>query len=64
MAGGPVDVYVSERHVAVGAATFFRRAIASTGVVPVEVTTAGTGGYVAAPAAVLPGVLHEMGKAI
>jgi transposase, IS6 family len=61
--GQIVDVYVSERRAATDAATFFRRAIEATGVVPDEVTTDCAAAYPPALAAVLPGVLHEMGKA-
>jgi transposase-like protein len=59
-----VDVYVSERRATADAAAFFRRAIEATGVVPDEVTTAGAAAYPPALAAVLPGVLHETGKAV
>lgn len=38
--GQMVDVYVSERRATADAAIFFRRAIASTGAIPDEVTTA------------------------
>ena len=62
--GQVVDVYVSERRAAGDAATFFRRAIAATGVAPDEVTTDGAAAYPPALAAVLPGVLHETGKAV
>ena len=62
--GQVVDVYVSTRRAADDAATFFRRAIAATGVVPDEVTTDCSATYPPALAAVLPGVLHETGKAI
>jgi transposase, IS6 family len=62
--GQVVDVYVSERRAAGDAATFFRRAIAATGVAPDEVTTDCAAAYPPALAAVLPGVLHETGKAV
>jgi IS6 family transposase len=62
--GQVVDVYVSTRRAATDAATFFRRAIAATGVVPDEVTTDCAAAYPPALAAVLPGVLHETGKAV
>lgn len=62
--GQVVDVYVSARRAASDAAAFFRRAIAATGVVPDEVMTDGAAAYPPALAAVLPGVLHEMGKAV
>jgi putative transposase len=62
--GQIVDVYVSRQRAAEDAATFFRRAIASTGVVPDAVTTDGAATYPPALAAVLPGVLHETGKAV
>lgn len=54
--GQIVDVYVSEERAAEDAATFFRRAIASTGGVPDEVTTD--------CAAALPPVAHETGKRV
>jgi transposase-like protein len=62
--GQVVDVYVSTRRATADAATFFRRAIEATGVVPDEVMTDGAAAYPPALAAVLPGVLHEMGKQI
>ena len=62
--GQVVDVYVSARRAAEDAATFLRRAIEATGVVPNEVTTDGAAAYPPALATVLPGVLHETGKAI
>lgn len=62
--GRVVDVYVGARRAAAGAATCFRRAIESTGVVPDEVTTAGAAASPPALAAVLPGVLHETGEAV
>jgi len=62
--GQVVDVYVSTRRAAADAATFFRRAIEATGVVPDEVTTDCAATYPPALAAVLPGVLHETGKAV
>jgi IS6 family transposase len=62
--GQVVDVYVSERRAATDAAAFFRRAIEATGIIPDEVTTDGAAAYPPALAAVLPGVLHETGKAI
>jgi transposase-like protein len=62
--GQVVDVYVSARRAAADAATFFRRAIASTGVVPDEVTTDGAAAYPPALATALPPVLHETGKRV
>jgi len=62
--GQVVDVYVSQRRATADAAAFFRRTIEATGVVPDEVTTDGAAAYPPALAAVLPGVLHETGKAI
>jgi len=62
--GQVVDVYVSQRRAATDAATFFRRAIEATGVVPDEVTTDGAAAYPPALAAILPDVLHETGKAV
>jgi hypothetical protein len=62
--GQVVDVFVSRRRAAADAAAFFRRAIASTGVVPDEVTTDGAAAYPPALAAVLPGTLHEAGKTV
>ncbi len=62
--GQVVDVYVSERRAATDAATFFRCAIAATGVIPDEVTTDAAAAYPPALAAVLPDVLHETGKAV
>jgi len=59
-----VDVYVSQRRAADDAATFFRRAIESTGVIPDEVTTDGAAAYPAALAATRPPVAHETGKAV
>jgi len=60
--GQVVDVYVSTERAAEDAATFFRRAIEATGVVPTEVTTDYAAAYPPALVAVLPGVLHETGK--
>ena len=54
--GQVVDAYVSAQRATEDAAACFRRATAATGVAPTAVTTD--------CAAVLPGVLHEMGKAI
>jgi len=62
--GQVVDVYVSERRATADAATFFRRAIEATGVVPDEVTTDCAAAYPPALAAVLPGVLHETGRVV
>lgn len=62
--GQVVDVYMSTGRAATDASAFFRRAIASTGAVPDEVTTDGAASYPPALAAVLPGVLHEPGKAV
>jgi transposase-like protein len=62
--GQIVDVYVSTQRAAEDAATFFRRAIEATGVVPDEVTTDVAAAYPPALAAVFPGVLHGIGKAV
>jgi len=62
--GQVVDVDVSERRAATDAAAFCRRAVEATGVVPDAVTTDGAAAYPPALAAVLPGVLHETGKAV
>jgi IS6 family transposase len=62
--GQVVDVSVSQRRATADAITFFRRAIAATGVIPDEVATDGAPTYPPALAAVLPGVLHETGKQI
>ncbi len=62
--GQVVDVYVSQRRATADATAFFRHAIAATGVIPDEVTTDGAAAYPPALAAVLPGVLHEAGKAV
>ena len=60
--GQVVDVYVSTERATEDAATFFRRAVETTGVPPTEVTTDCAATYPPALAAVLPGVLHETGK--
>jgi transposase-like protein len=62
--GQVVHVYVSQRSVAADPATFFRRAIAATGVIPDEVTTDGAAAYPPALAAALPPVVHETGKRV
>lgn len=62
--GQIVDVYVSEQRAAEGAATFFRRAIEETGVVPDTVTTDCAAAYPPALAAALPAAMHETGEAI
>jgi hypothetical protein len=62
--GQVVDVYVSERRAAEDAATFFRRAIDATGMVPDEVTTDRAAAYPPALAAALPPVAHETGKRV
>jgi IS6 family transposase len=62
--GQVVDVYVSEQRAAEDAATFFRRASASTGGLPDEVTTDGAAAYPPALAAALPPVAHETGKRV
>ena len=62
--GQVVDVYVSARRATADAAAFFRRAIEATGVIPDAVTTDCAATYPPALAAVLPGVLHEMGKRV
>ncbi len=60
--GQVVDVYVSAERAAEDVATFFRRAIEATGVVPAEVATNCAAAYPPALAAVLPTALHETGK--
>jgi IS6 family transposase len=62
--GQAVDVYVSARRAAEDAATFFRRAIDATGMVPDEVTTDCAAAYPPALAAALLPVAHETGKAV
>jgi transposase-like protein len=62
--GQVVDVYVCERRAAEDAATFFRRATASTDVVPDEVATDCAAAYPPALASALPPVAHEPGKRI
>ena len=62
--GQVIDVYVSEQRASADAATFFRRAIEATGVAPDEVTTDCAAAYPPALSAVLPGALHETGKAV
>lgn len=60
--GQVVDVYRSDQRAADDAAEFFRRAVASTGVTPRQVTTDGAAAYPPAVALALPGVEHETGK--
>ncbi len=62
--GQVVDVYVSQRRATADAATFFRRAIEATGIIPDEVTTDGAAAYPPALAGALPPVAHETGKAV
>ncbi len=62
--GQVVDVYVRQRRATADAATFFRRAVESTGVIPDEVTSDGAATYPPALAAALPPVVHETGKLI
>jgi transposase-like protein len=62
--GQVVDVYVSEQRAAEDAATCFRRAIASTGTVPDEVSTDCAATYPSALVAALPPVAHETGKRV
>ncbi len=62
--GQVVDVYVSRERATGDAATFFRRAIEATGVVPDTVATDCAAASSPALAAVLPEALHETGKAI
>ncbi len=62
--GQVIDVYVSSRRASADAAAFFRQAIAATGVVPDEVTTDCAAAYPPALSAVIPGALHETGKAV
>lgn len=62
--GQIVDVYVSTQRAVEDAATFFRRAIAATGVAPTEVATDCAAAYPPALAAVLPGTAHETGKQV
>ena len=60
--GQVVDVYVSEQRATEDAATFFRHAIAATGMAPTEVTSDCGAAYPPAVAAVLPEAVHETGK--
>jgi len=62
--GQVVDVYVSAARATDDAATFFRRAIEATGVVPDTVTTDCAAAYPPALAAVLPKAAHETGKRV
>jgi len=62
--GQVVDVYVRTQRATEAAAAFFRRAIAATGVVPVEVATDCAAAYPPALEAVLPGAAHETGKQV
>jgi len=55
---------VSVRRASADAAAFFRRASEATGMVPDEVTTDGAAVYPPALSDVLPGALHETGKAV
>lgn len=60
--GQVIDVFVSETRDADAAATFFCRALESTGVTPHRVTTDKAAAYPPALTAVLPEVEHETGK--
>ena len=60
--GQVIDVFVSETRDADAAATFFCRALESTGVTPRLVTTDKAAAYPPALADVLPEVEHERGK--
>ena len=62
--GQVVDVFVSERRATADAATFFRHAIAVTGVIPDAVTTDGAAAYPSALALALPPLAHEVGKRV
>ena len=62
--GQVVDVYVSQHRAAEDTATFFRRAIDATGMVPDGVTTDSAAIYPPALAAVLPQAMHEAGKLV
>ena len=62
--GQVVDVYVSARRATEDAVAFFRRALASTGIVPAEVATDCAAAYPPALEAVLPGTTHETGKQV
>ena len=62
--GQVVDVYLSPHRAAEDAATFFRRALASTCVTPRRVTTDQAGCYPSALATVLPGVEHATGTRV
>jgi len=57
-----IDVFVGETRDADAAASFFCRALESTGVTPQRVTTDRATAYPPALAAVLPEVEHETGK--
>jgi transposase-like protein len=59
-----IDVYVSAHRAADDAATFFRRAITTTGVTPQTVTTDQAAAYPPALAAVVPEVEHQTGKLV
>ena len=60
--GQVIDVFVSETRDAAAAASFFCRALESTGVTPRRVTTDKAAAYPPALAAILPEVDHETGK--
>lgn len=59
-----IDVYVSAHRAADDAATFFRRAMTTTGVTPETVTTDKAAAYPPALAAVVPEVDHQRGKLV
>jgi transposase-like protein len=62
--GQVVDVFVSEHRAAEDAATFFRRAIAKTGIIPTTVTTDRAATYPPALAEALPAAEHQTGKLV
>jgi transposase-like protein len=62
--GQVVDVYVRQRRATADAATFFRRAVESTGVIPDAVTSDGAPTYPPALAAAPPPAAHETGKLV
>lgn len=62
--GQVVGVYVSAQRATDDAIAFFRRAIETTGVAPIAVTTDGAASYPPTLAVALPGGEHETGKSV
>lgn len=62
--GQVIDVYASTQRAGTGAAACFRWAIATTGVVPTDVTTDCAAACPPALSDVLPAALHETGKPV